>query len=284
MRKELAQTKEALTQSHQGIRQELAQAREALAQNSKTFKQTRLELAQTKESLAQTRETLEQTRQQAALTEEGLEETRQELALAKEALAQATDALVKSQQDGVVRSGAPEEEKHIAGELTVSADQQTPTQSSEAFDALTGRVDALAAIVGSLEETRRKAAEDAEAAKRLKELAKSLGISFSPTKSANLPQISERLAILHASPAMVVILLRVASWIDLTGRGFVPPTQVVTLVSAPSLTAPEAPTNPPQRSPVVQVEWKVLVMQTTRVQTPAPVPIFPPRMRGRALC
>ncbi|KAJ4452838.1 hypothetical protein PAPYR_12880 [Paratrimastix pyriformis] len=119
---------------------------------------------------------------------------------------------------------------------------------------------------------------------RLKELAKSLGISFSPTKSANLPQISERLAILHASPAMVVILLRVASWIDLTGRGFVPPTQVVTLVSAPSLTAPEAPTaNPPQRSPVVQVEWKVLVMQTTRVQTPAPVPIFlPPRMRGRS--
>ncbi|KAJ4453777.1 hypothetical protein PAPYR_11673 [Paratrimastix pyriformis] len=85
---------------------------------------------------------------------------------------------------------------------------------------------------------------------RLKELAKSLGISFSPTKSANLPQISERLAILHASPAMVVILLRVASWIDLTGRGFVPPTQVVTLASAPSLTAPEAPTaNPPPEKP-----------------------------------
>ncbi|KAJ4454345.1 hypothetical protein PAPYR_10979 [Paratrimastix pyriformis] len=122
---------------------------------------------------------------------------------------------------------------------------------------------------------------------RLKELAKSLGISFSPTKSANLPQISERLAILHASPAMVVILLRVASWIDLTGRGFVPPTQVVTLASAPSLTAPEAPTaNPPQRSPVVQVEWKVLVMQTTRVQTPASVPIFlPPSDEGEgALC
>ncbi|KAJ4453678.1 hypothetical protein PAPYR_11809 [Paratrimastix pyriformis] len=99
---------------------------------------------------------------------------------------------------------------------------------------------------------------------RLKELAKSLGISFSPTKSANLPQISERLAILHASPAMVVILLRVASWIDLTGRGFVPPTQVVTLAS-----------------PVVQVEWKVLVMQTTRVQTPAPVPIFLPSDEGK---
>ncbi|KAJ4455638.1 hypothetical protein PAPYR_9337 [Paratrimastix pyriformis] len=49
---------------------------------------------------------------------------------------------------------------------------------------------------------------------------------------------------------MVVILLRVASWIDLTGRGFVPPTQVVTLVSAPSLTAPEAPTaNPPPEKP-----------------------------------